>query len=73
MMGSYGESPWMAIVGGLMMVLFLGGLIVFAVVLARGTGSPPKPLHPMEALKRRLAAGEINQEQFEQTRKALQG
>ena len=69
MMWWYGASPWMAIGGGLMMVL----LIVLVVWFARGVGGGPKPLDPMEALKRRLAAGEINQEQYEQTRKALQG
>lgn len=68
MMWWYGASPWMAIGGGLMMVL----LIVLVVWFARGVGGGPKPLDPMEALKRRLAAGEINQEQYEQTRKALQ-
>jgi putative membrane protein len=73
MMWWYGGSPWMAIGGGLMMVLFWGGLIVLAVWLVRGTGRGPQPLDPMETLKRRLASGEINQEQFEQTRKALQG
>ena len=69
MMWWYGASPWMAIGGGLMMVL----LIVLVVWFARGVGGGPKPLDPMEALKRRLAAGEINQEQYEHTRKALQG
>ena len=69
MMWWYGGSPWMAIGGGLMMIL----LIVLVVWFARGVGGGPKPLDPMEALKRRLAAGEINQEQYEQTRKALQG
>ena len=69
MMWWYGASPWMAIGGGLMMVL----LIVLVVWFARGVGGGPRPLDPMEALKRRLAAGEINQEQYEQTRKALQG
>ncbi len=48
-------------------------LIALIVWFARGLGGGPKPLDPMEALKRRLAAGEINQEQYEQTRKALQG
>jgi Predicted membrane protein (DUF2078). len=63
----------MAIGGALMMVLFLGGLVVLAVWLFRGMGGGPKPLDPMDTLKRRLASGEINQEQFEQTRKALRG
>lgn len=69
MMSWYGASPWMAIGGGLMMVL----LIVLVVWFARGVGGGPRPLDPIVALKRRLAAGEINQEQYEQTRKALQG
>ena len=51
MMWWYGASPWMAIGGGLMMVL----LIVLVVWFARGVGGGPKPLDPMEALKRRLA------------------
>ena len=44
MMWWYAASPWMAIGGGLMMVLFWGGLIVLAVWLVRGMGSGPKPL-----------------------------
>lgn len=73
MMWWYGGSLWMAIGGGLMMVLFWGGLIVLAVWLVRGTGRGPQQLDPMETLKRRLASGDINREQYEQTRKALQG
>ena len=73
MMGWYGGSPWMTIGGALMMALFWGGLILLAVWLVRGTGRGAQPLDPMETLKRRLASGEINQEQYEQTRKAIQG
>ena len=73
MMWWYGASPWMAIGGGLMMVLFGGGLIVLAVWLVRRIDSGSRPVDPIETLTRRLASGEINQEQFEQTRKAIQG
>ncbi len=70
--------------GGLMMVVFWGGLIALIVLAVRGlTGSgyqsrsgelPELRVTPnaLEILKTRYAIGEISQEEFEQIRKDLQ-
>ena len=71
----YGFGPWMWVLGVLTMLLFWGGLTVLIVWAVRQfaprQGSAAED--PMEILRRRLAAGEISQEQFDQTRRALQG
>ena len=63
-----GNWLWMAA----LMVVVLGviiGLVVFAI---RATG--PKSNDPaLVVLRQRLAGGEISQDEFEKTRKALQG
>jgi putative membrane protein len=62
------------LLGGAMMLLFWGGLIVLVVWAVRqfSGGGRPVPEDPTAILKRRLAAGEITQEQYEQARRALQ-
>ena len=74
MMWSYGGGDgfsWLWMAG--MMVLFWGGITVLAVFAIRAfTGS--KSNDPaLDVLRRRLAGGEISQDEFEKTRKALQG
>jgi putative membrane protein len=73
MMGMYGFGPWMWLFGTLTMLLFWGGLIALAVWAVRQFGGTSRPAaeDPMAILRRRLAAGEITQEQFEQARRAL--
>jgi putative membrane protein len=63
------------LLGGAMMLLFWGGLIVLVVWAVRqfSGGGRPAGEDPTAILKRRLAAGEITQEQYEQTRRTLQG
>lgn len=64
----------MSFLGPLMMLIFWGGLILLIVWLVRsfsGHASTPPADSALEILKRRLAAGEINQEQYEQARKVL--
>jgi putative membrane protein len=67
----YGGWGWLWM--SAMMVLFWGGiaaLIVFAVRALTGSrGGDPA----MDVLRRRLASGEITQEEFDKTRRALQG
>ena len=74
MMGYYGPEPWMWLVGGLMTLAFWGGLIVLIVWAVRQftPGQRSSPEDPQAILRRRLAAGEITREQFEQARRALQ-
>jgi putative membrane protein len=65
--------------GGLFMILFWIAVIVGIVLLVRwlsavrpaGTGGAP-PEKPLDVLKRRYAAGEIDKKEFEEKRKDLQ-
>ncbi len=61
---------WMSI----MMVLFWGGLIAFAIWAIRTfTSNRSSGDQAVETLRRRLAAGEISQEEFDRTRRILHG
>ena len=77
MMGfdSYGVSPWMWVTGGVMMVLFWGGLILLLVwgIRAVGGSRPNNAGSALEVLRTRLAAGDITQDEYEKTRRILQG
>ncbi|MHB8611716.1 MAG: SHOCT domain-containing protein [Candidatus Dormibacteraceae bacterium] len=55
------------------MILFGGGLIVLAVWAIRAVGGPRSGSsdNALEVLKRRLAAGEITQDEYEKTRRVL--
>ena len=63
------------IFGSVMMVLFWGAIIVLAVWAIRSFSARPNSGQDgaLDILKRRLASGEINQSDYEQARKALQG
>jgi putative membrane protein len=69
-----GGAWWMWLVGVVMMLLFWGGIAALVVFAVRGlAGSrPAAPDDAMETLRRRLAAGEITQDEFERIRKVLQ-
>ena len=71
MWGYFDGGNWLWIAG--MMVLFWGGIIVLAVVAIRAFSGPKGYDPAMDVLRRRLAGGEITQDEFEKTRKALQG
>jgi putative membrane protein len=77
MMGfdGYGVSPWMWILGSVMMVIVMGGLILLVVwaVNTVGGSRPGSSNTALEVLKRRLAAGEITQDEYEKTRRLLEG
>lgn len=77
MMGfdGYGVSPWMWILGSLMMVVVIGGLIVLVAWAVRAVGGPRQgsSLSALEILKRRLAAGEITPDEYEKTQRLLEG
>jgi putative membrane protein len=55
-----------------MMVLFWGGIVALAVLAFRSFGRSKSDDHAMDTLRRRFASGEITQDEFEKTRKALQ-
>ena len=60
---------WMAV----RMILFWGGLIVLVVFAVRALARPRSgPDSTLKTLRRRLAAGEISQDEYEKTKRALQ-
>ncbi|MGZ5982634.1 MAG: SHOCT domain-containing protein [Isosphaeraceae bacterium] len=73
MMWGYADgSGWLWMVP--MMILFWGGVIALAVFAVRAYNGPRRPGDPaIETLRRRLAAGEISQEDFDKTKRILQG
>jgi putative membrane protein len=72
MMWGYNDGGnWLWMVA--MMLVLMGviiGLVVFAI---RASTAPKSNDQAADILRRRLAGGEITQEEFEKTRKALQG
>lgn len=69
--GSGGGWNWLWMT--LMMLIFWGGVIAVAVWAIRsGLGSRHEN-DALDVLRRRLAAGEISQEDFEKTKRILQG
>jgi len=72
-MGQFGFGPGAMLLSGLMMLLFWGGLIVLVVWAVRQFAGRPANEDPTAILKRRLAAGEISQEEFDKTKRILQG
>jgi uncharacterized membrane protein len=76
MMGfdGYGMSPWMWILGSLTMIIVIGGTILLVVWALRVVAGPrpDSPGSALDVLKRRLAAGEITQDEFEKTRRLLE-
>jgi putative membrane protein len=78
MMGWYDNGwGWGAGIGMFVMVLFWGGLIalgVWAVArLTRGESRPMPLESPRQILDRRFASGEIDAEQYAQSRHILEG
>ncbi|MBO0685201.1 MAG: hypothetical protein J2P45_18770 [Candidatus Dormibacteraeota bacterium] len=73
MMGGYALGTGM-LTSGLTMVLVLGGLaLLVGWAIARFAGARQPAAEEAKAiLRRRLAAGEITREQYEQSRRALQ-
>jgi len=55
------------------MLLFWGVLAALIVFAIRALTGVPSGDQAMDALRRRLANGEITQEEFEKTRRVLQG
>jgi putative membrane protein len=55
-----------------MMVLFSGGIVALGVFALRTMGGSKSNDQAIDVLRRRLASGEITQDEFEKTRKALQ-
>ncbi len=74
MMWYYGSGGgwnwlWMTV----MMLIFWGGVIAVAVWAIRSGLGSRRENDALDVLRRRLAAGEISQEDFEKTKRILQG
>lgn len=77
--GWYGHGWGHMFFGGLMMLLFWGGLIVLVVAVVRGFGrsddrgrADASGSTALEILQKRYARGEIEQEEYEQRRRKLE-
>ena len=71
MWGVYDGWSWLWMAA--MMLLFWGGLAALIVFVVRAFSGPKSGDQAIDFLRRRLASGEISQEEFERTRKVLQG
>jgi putative membrane protein len=71
MWGYYDGWSWLWMAA--MMVLFWGGIVAIAVYAIRTLTGPRGTDQAMDVLRRRFATGEITPDEFEKTRKALQG
>lgn len=69
--GYYDSWSWLLMAA--MMVLFWGGVAALIVFVVRSLTGPRGGEQAIDVLRRRLASGEITQEEFEKTRRALQG
>jgi putative membrane protein len=73
MMWYYGSGGWSWLWMTVMMLIFWGALIAVAVWAIRSGLGSRRESDAMDVLRRRLAAGEIGQEDFEKTKRILQG
>jgi putative membrane protein len=73
MMWYYGGGGWNWLWMTLMMLIFWGGVIALAVWAIRSGLGSRRESDAMNVLRHRLAAGEISQEDFEKTKRILQG
>lgn len=74
MMGWYGGWGMMGWFGGVGMLLLLIGLVALGILLARGSQSVERQMPSdtaTDVLRRRYAAGEISQQEFERMRQEL--
>ncbi len=73
MMWYYGGGGWSWLLMTLIMLVFWGGVIAVAVWAIRSGLGYRRETDAMDVLRRRLATGEISQEDFEKTKGILQG
>lgn len=73
MMWYYGSGGWSWLWMTVMMLIFWGALIAVAVWAIRSGLGSRRESDAMDVLRRRLAAGEIGQEDFEKTKRILHG
>ena len=72
MMWGYGDNNWLWMAP--LMVLFYGVLIAIVVLGARAFSRPRRDDdQALDTLRKRFASGVIDQEEFEKTRRSLNG
>jgi putative membrane protein len=71
MWGYYDGWSWLWM--GTMMVLFWGGIFALAVFAFRAWNGTKSKDPALDLLRQRFARGEITQDEYEKTRKAMQG
>lgn len=66
---------WWMLFGGFFWLAFFGALVYFVVGALGGRTGPPqtRPDTPLDIAKRRLASGEISEEEYGRIRDALSG
>jgi putative membrane protein len=69
--GYYDGWSWLLMAA--MMLLFWGGVAALIVFVVRAITGPKGGDQALDVLRQRLAGGEITQEEFEKTRRVLQG
>jgi putative membrane protein len=67
------SDPWNWLLMAAMMVLFWGGVAALVVFVVRAVSAQRGGNQALDVLRGRLASGEITQEEFEKTRRVLQG
>ncbi|HXM58003.1 MAG TPA: SHOCT domain-containing protein [Candidatus Dormibacteraeota bacterium] len=71
MMWGYSDA-WSWLWMGAMMLIFWGGIGLVIVLGLRAFATQRGGETPLDVLRRRLASGEITQDEFDRTRRALQ-
>jgi putative membrane protein len=74
MMGWYGAAGAMHVAGGVLMLLFWVVVVVLAVWAVRAVfpAGRSEAERPIEILRRRYAAGELTQAEFEHARRTIE-
>jgi putative membrane protein len=72
MMGWNYYDGWSFLWMGAVMLLVWGAVIALVAMLVRSQNHRPEGDQALETLRRRFAAGEITQDEFESRRRALQ-
>jgi putative membrane protein len=73
MWGYYDGWNWLWM-GSVMLLFWGGGVFVLVIWAARSLGRPQQSGDPaLETLRRRLAAGDISEDEFDKTKRILQG
>ena len=72
MWGAHEGMGWWMVFGGVVWVLFIGALVYLASgASGRDRSAPEKNDTPLDVAKRRYAAGEISEAEFERIREKL--